>query len=69
MSVVNDETYWSVKADADAEAIFERYSYSRSMVCGGCERLVEVDFDERTGEPWSELDPCEDCGAKDWLDA
>lgn len=54
--------------DARREAEYEAHRYEQSMACSGCEEVISVDHDDRTDEPFSELEPCEHCGTEgEWL--
>ena len=66
-------------ADVDEELYLDRLSEAREeerleaarcqfgaysdVECLECSEVVEVLFDERTDEPWSDLDRCTACGA------
>ena len=67
--MIDQDTYYDLKREAEEEALREEYGFERTLVCSGCEDALVVLYDERTDEPWWDLEPCEVCGTKDWLDA
>jgi hypothetical protein len=54
--------------EAREEDAQDRHGFEVTHICGGCEEVLDALYDERTDEPWFDLEPCETCGAKDWLD-
>ena len=56
-------------SEAKEQETYDRNCVEVKRICTGCEETRWVDFDKRTDEPFTEEEPCEDCGTNEWLDA
>jgi hypothetical protein len=66
--MIDQDAHLEYKREAEEEAERHRHGYEVTLICGGCESTDEVLYDERTDDPWSDLEACEVCGARNWLD-